>query len=255
LYNSIQDTLIIGKKVIYLPSCHSTNDIAAEIVRAGLFTEGTVVITDNQLSGRGQRGTTWVANPGENLTFSIILSPVFLQIDNQFLISQAIALAVKGYLENYISGVQIKWPNDVLVNGRKICGVLIENSIQGAKINTSVAGIGLNINQLSFENDFATSLSREAGIPFVLSDEFVRFCGYLDAFYIQIRSGSKSGEIRAKYMQGLYGYSSDVKFSYKDRILSGRVIEVNEQGQLSVRLSTGEELTRLGLKEITWLKN
>ncbi|WP_439556658.1 biotin--[acetyl-CoA-carboxylase] ligase [Dyadobacter sp.] len=255
MYNSIQDTLIIGKKVIYLPSCHSTNDIAAEIVHAGLFTEGTVVITDHQLSGRGQRGTNWVANPGENLTLSVVLTPTFLPIQDQFLISQTIALGIKAYLEKYISGVEIKWPNDILVNRKKICGILIENTIQGSKLNTSIVGIGLNINQIYLENDLATSLSGETGSELTLGDEFAALIRCLDAAYLQLRSGNRIAEIRSAYMNSLYGYAEEVKFSYKDRVYTGTVIRVNELGLLSVRLSNGDELTDLGIKEISWIRN
>ncbi|KQS33667.1 biotin--[acetyl-CoA-carboxylase] ligase [Dyadobacter sp. Leaf189] len=255
MYNSIQDTLIIGKKVIYLPSCHSTNDIAAEIVHAGLFTEGTVVITDHQLSGRGQRGTSWFANPGQNLTFSIVLTPAFLPIQNQFLISQTVALGIKAYLEKYISGVQIKWPNDILVGGKKICGILIENAIQGSKLNTSIVGIGLNINQMNFENDLATSLFIETGGELSLGDEFAALMRCLDAAYLQLRGGNRFTEIRRAYMGSLYGYAQEVKFSYKDRVYTGTVTGVDELGQLSVRLSNGEELTDLGIKEISWIRS
>ncbi|WP_229254625.1 biotin--[acetyl-CoA-carboxylase] ligase [Dyadobacter linearis] len=241
--------------MIYLPTCHSTNDIAAEIVHAGLFSEGTIVITDDQLSGRGQRGTKWVANPGENLTFSIILAPQFLEIDNQFLISQTIALGIRSYVASYLAETQVKWPNDIQVNGKKICGILIENSIQGANLKSSIVGIGLNVNQLSFENSFATSLSTETEEAFVLSDEFQKLARHIDAYYLRLRSRKQDKELRDEYLNNLYGYSNDVKFSYQERIYSGRVSAVSKQGKLSVRLSTGEEIADLGLKEIVWIKS
>ncbi|WP_031525661.1 biotin--[acetyl-CoA-carboxylase] ligase [Dyadobacter crusticola] len=255
MYNSIQDTLIIGKKVIYLPSCHSTNDIAAEIVHAGLFTEGTVVITGHQLSGRGQRGTSWVSNPGENLTLSIVLTPAFLSVQNQFLISQTVALGIRAYLERYVSGVQIKWPNDILVKERKICGILIENAIQGSRLNTSIVGIGLNINQMSFNSELASSLFIETGNVFALADEFALLMHSLDAAYLQLRSGHRYDEIRQAYMDSLYGHLQEVKFSYEGNVYTGTVTGVNELGQLSARLSNGDMLTNLGLKEISWIRS
>jgi BirA family biotin operon repressor/biotin-[acetyl-CoA-carboxylase] ligase len=255
LYNSIQDTLIIGKKVIYLPTCHSTNDIAAEIVHAGLFAEGTVVITDNQVQGRGQRGTTWRANAGENLTFSVILTPQFIPVSEQFLISQMTALAMRAYVSEYVRDVKIKWPNDVLANGHKISGVLIENSIQGTKITGSIIGIGLNINQLRFDNDYATSLSKETNVAYVLTDEFQQLIKYLDSFYNRLRSFTQWQSLRVDYLKHLYGYQNEVRFLYKDEIATGYVTNVTPQGKLCVKLSTEAQVLEFALKEIQWVKD
>ncbi|NIJ52009.1 biotin--[acetyl-CoA-carboxylase] ligase [Dyadobacter arcticus] len=255
MYNSIQDTLIIGKKVIYLPSCHSTNDIAAEIVHAGLFTEGTVVITDNQLKGRGQRGTTWVANPGENLTFSIILTPEFLPVSDQFLISQITALAIRSYVHNYIENVRVKWPNDILANKKKICGILIENGIQGMKLKSSVIGIGLNVNQLDFKEDRATSLSLETGVPFALPDEFQKLLGFLDKYYVRLRQKSFNQAIRAEYLSQLHGYGKELEFIYENKARRGTIAYVSSEGLLGLNLSDQDEVLELGLKQIQWLIN
>lgn len=254
MYNSTQDTLIIGKKVIYLPTCHSTNDIAAEIVHAGLFTEGTVVITDNQVRGRGQRGTSWSANAGENLTFSVVLTPDFLPITDQFLISQITALAVRDYLGSYVENTQVKWPNDIYMNGSKSCGVLIENSIQGTRLSSSILGIGVNINQQDFENSHATSLSRETGRRFVLVEEFPKLMKYIDAYYLRLRSGNQTDAIRKEYLNHLYGYNREVKFIFNGLPVNGTVTNVTPQGKLCVKLATEENVLEFGLKEIEWAK-
>jgi BirA family transcriptional regulator, biotin operon repressor / biotin---[acetyl-CoA-carboxylase] ligase len=254
LYNSTQDTLIIGKKVIYLPTCHSTNDIAAEIVHAGLFEEGTVVITDNQIKGRGQRGTTWRANAGENLTFSVILTPSFLPIADQFLISQITALAIRGYLGSYVEETKIKWPNDIYMNNRKSCGVLIENSLQGSRLTTSIVGIGLNINQMDFGEGHLTSLSKETGRQYQLSEEFHKLLKFIDAFYVRLRSTNQSQQIRDEYLGHLYGFNRNVKFQYQGRVTEGTVTNVTQQGKLRVRLVTEPEELEFGLKEIEWVK-
>lgn len=254
MYNSTPDTLIIGKKVIYLPTCHSTNDIAAEIVHAGLFEEGTIVITDNQVKGRGQRGTVWNANAGENLTFSVILKPTFLPIQEQFLISQVTALAIRAYLGSYVPETKVKWPNDIYMNGRKSCGVLIENSLQGTRYATSIVGIGVNINQSEFDNAYATSLRRETGRVFTLGEEFHQLMKYLDAYYIRLRSGNQFEAIRSEYLGHLYGYQQDVKFLYNGHITTGSVTHVTPLGRLRVRLATEPEELEFGLKEIEWVK-
>jgi BirA family biotin operon repressor/biotin-[acetyl-CoA-carboxylase] ligase len=255
LYNSTQDTLIIGKKVIYLPTCHSTNDIAAEIVHAGLFAEGTVVITDNQIQGRGQRGTTWQANAGENLTFSLILTPDFVPVAEQFLIGQMTALAIRAYVQEYVTDAKIKWPNDIYANGKKICGVLIENSIQGTKMTSSVVGIGVNINQLTFPNEHVTSLSKENDTAYVLTDEFPRLLRYLDSFYNKLRSLSQWQSIRTDYLKHLYGYLDEVLFNYQGETVAGYVTNVTNQGKICIKLATEPEILEFGLKEIEWVKS
>lgn len=255
MYNSTQDTLIIGKKVIYLPTCHSTNDIAAEIVHAGLFEEGTVVITDNQVKGRGQRGTVWSANAGENLTFSVILTPGFLSIQEQFLISQVTALAIRAYLGSYVADTKVKWPNDIYMNSRKSCGVLIENSLQGNRFSTSIVGIGVNINQSVFGNSYATSLSKETGHRYTLAEEFHKLLKLLDAYYVRLRSGNQSDAIRAEYLGYLHGYQQDVKFLHRGSITNGSVTNVTKLGKLRVRLANEPEELEFGLKEIEWVRD
>lgn len=255
MYNSTQDTLIIGKKVIYLPTCHSTNDIAAEIVHAGLFEEGTVVITDNQVKGRGQRGTVWNATAGQNLTFSVVLTPGFLPVQEQFLISQITALAVRAYLGSYVPDTKVKWPNDIYMNNRKSCGVLIENALQGNRIATSIVGIGVNINQSVFENDHATSLARETGQTFALTEEFHKLLKFLDVWYVRLRAGSQNEAIRHEYLSYLYGYQQDVKFLHKGSITTGSVTNVTKLGKLRVRLASEPEEMEFDLKEIEWVRN
>lgn len=255
MYNSTQDTLIIGKKVIYLPTCHSTNDIAAEIVHAGLFEEGTVVITDNQVKGRGQRGTVWKANAGENLTFSVVLTPGFLPIQEQFLISQITALAVRAYLGSYVPDTKVKWPNDIYMNNRKAVGVLIENSLQGTRFATSILGIGVNINQMAFVNDHVTSLRRETGHAYSLADEFHKVLKFLDAWYVRLRSGAQNEAIRNEYLSHLYGYQQDVRFIHKGEITNGSVTNVTKQGKLRVKLASEPEELEFDLKEIEWVKD
>ncbi|MCF0060850.1 biotin--[acetyl-CoA-carboxylase] ligase [Dyadobacter chenwenxiniae] len=253
MYNSIQDTLIIGKKVIYLPTCHSTNDIAAEIVHAGLFDEGTIVITDNQVKGRGQRGTEWVANPGQNLTFSVILTPVFLPVADQFLLSQIVALAIRAYVNKYVPDVKVKWPNDIHANGKKVCGVLIENAIQGSKISTSIIGIGINVNQQSFTNAQATSIGKETGEQYTLGEEFHKVLRCLDMFYADLKLKISHDRIRTDYLSNLYGYNQSITFRHQNRILTGTVDKVTQQGKLIMQLLSETGTIEVGLKEIEWL--
>jgi BirA family biotin operon repressor/biotin-[acetyl-CoA-carboxylase] ligase len=253
LYNSIHNTLIIGKKIIYLPSCHSTNDIAAELVQKNLAEEGTVVITDNQVGGRGQRGTTWYSEPGQNLTFSFILKPVFLPIDQQFLISQTVALAIFDFLSLYTDQVKIKWPNDIYIAGKKVSGTLIENSIQGSAIASSVVGIGINMNQTLFESNRTTSLAAILGREVPLETGFQQFVACLDRRYVNLKSMQQNELIQSDYLRQLYGYQQPVTFNYQNEKIMGAVTGVADNGRILIRFEGKQDVKEFGLKEIEWV--
>ena len=112
-----------------------------------------------QTQGRGQRGNTWKASKGENLTFSILLKPSFILAQDQFIISAIVTLGIHKYLQNKGIESRIKWPNDIYAADRKICGILIENGISGNLLSTSICGIGLNINQREFPKDLPNPTS------------------------------------------------------------------------------------------------
>ena len=151
-------------KTIWLDSIDSTNTEALR--NLAQYPDGTVLAAREQTAGRGQRGNTWFSEPGKNLTFSIILKwePGRMQAADahwlNYVISEAIAVFLQG------SGVEasIKWPNDIYVGSRKICGILIENLLDGPCVKASVIGVGLNINQQDFPQlANATSLACSTG--------------------------------------------------------------------------------------------
>ena len=251
MYNSIHETLIVGKKVIYLPSCHSTNDIAAELVHNGLGEEGTVVITDEQTKGRGQRGTGWVSPVGENLTFSFIISPKFISISDQFLISQTFALAVNAFLLSKKLDSKIKWPNDVMIGTRKVCGMLVENSIQGSGISSSVVGIGLNINKVS-GGIRATSVGEILGQKLSLQDEFKGLVSFLDAYYLRLRAGNYEA-IRSEYLSNLLGINQKRTYRFSFGTASATIVGIGPHGKLLVSVEGETNILELDIKELEWI--
>lgn len=128
---------------------------------------GTVVMAREQTAGRGQRGNSWEAEPGANITLSLLLRPAGLHPSRQFIISQAVSLAIVWMLDAFVGEprVSIKWPNDIYVGDRKICGILIENSITGSGINHCIVGIGLNVNQMQFVSDAPNPVSLRQLMP------------------------------------------------------------------------------------------
>lgn len=140
--------------VIRLDSVDSTSSYMARSLADA--PERTVVTTREQSAGRGQRGNTWESAPGLNVTMSLMLRPAGLPARRQFVISQAVALAVVGTIDPLLPAgmtASVKWPNDIYVGDRKIAGILIENSLSGPCIRWSVCGIGLNVNQPAWHSD------------------------------------------------------------------------------------------------------
>lgn len=119
----------------------------------------TVVTAEYQTAGRGQGVHTWESNRSENLLFSVLTHPVMVPVRSQFLLSEAGALALKEVLDGYTDGITLKWPNDIYWNDRKLSGTLIETSIGGGRIKNCVFGIGLNVNQKTFESDAPNPVS------------------------------------------------------------------------------------------------
>ena len=134
--------------IIWLESVDSTNDEAKRHISD--IDNLSVLSALEQTAGRGQRGNSWTSAPGENLMFSIVLKSPALMAEDHFALNEITALSVADFLSTYGIKAEIKWPNDIYVGDRKICGILIENSFRGNAISSSIIGIGLNINQRNF---------------------------------------------------------------------------------------------------------
>jgi BirA family biotin operon repressor/biotin-[acetyl-CoA-carboxylase] ligase len=251
VYDSCPETLFIGKKILYLPSCHSTNDIAAALEEREAVAEGVVVITDNQTLGRGQRGNQWLSEPGKNLTFSILLKPTFVSIQDQFIISQVVALGISSVLRRYLLSVVIKWPNDIYSGNKKLSGVLIENALQGGRIVKSVIGIGVNINQLSFSHERISSLGLLTDKNYLLQDLLYEFLASIEQFYIQCRKGGYD-KLRLEYLKGLLGYNENRLFLDHSGFFRGMVTDVKSNGQIEITCPDGN-VNLYGMKELQWV--
>lgn len=146
-------------RVIVVDSVDSTNSYIKQLTDAA---HATVVACREQTAGRGQRGNHWEAEPGKNLTFSLLIRPTGISAANQFSISRAVALGIVDVVKRHLgpdSDVAVKWPNDIYVGDRKICGILIENSLTGSVIVRSIIGVGLNVNQTEFRSDAPNPIS------------------------------------------------------------------------------------------------
>lgn len=137
-------------KYKWIEEAESTNSLLKSAM--GNIEPMTMLLARSQTAGRGQRGNSWEAEPGKNLTLSFYFNPKTVKPAEQFVVSEAVALAVVDFLR--LKGIEamIKWPNDIYTGNRKICGILIENAVMGDKLAWSIAGVGLNVNQTEFRS-------------------------------------------------------------------------------------------------------
>ncbi|WP_232065239.1 biotin--[acetyl-CoA-carboxylase] ligase [Rhodocytophaga rosea] len=244
------NTLFIGRKIIYLPSCHSTNDIAASLLKDKNVIEGTTVITDQQTAGRGQRGNTWEAEPGKNLTFSIVLKPSFLQASQQFSLNMVISLACLQFLSEYISeGIQIKWPNDLYYYDKKIGGILIESTIKNTMLDNIIAGIGLNINQEHFAEPRAISMTLINKQTYDLERLLTNLLTKIEHNYFKLKTGHLY-YIQNNYLKNLYGYHKNRLFR-TNIVFEGQIIGIDEIGRLGIE--TGGVVRYFFFKEVEFI--
>ncbi|WP_026994261.1 biotin--[acetyl-CoA-carboxylase] ligase [Flectobacillus major] len=253
MYKIQPNTLFTGKIIKYLPTCHSTNDIAAEMIQSQDVFEGTIVITDHQTAGRGQRGNTWEASSAQNLTLSIILKPSFLKASEQFKLNVAISLGVYDFLSEFIDeGLKIKWSNDIYHENKKLGGILIENTLQGYQIGYSVVGIGLNINQLQFTVPTASSLRKvtESPIPYDLDAVLGKLLEQIEKYYLQIKQGYYE-TLKIKYLHVLFRYQEWHYFRKDGQLFSGQIIGIDETGRLAIE---SEDMVHyFGFKEVEFV--
>ena len=231
----------------------STNDYARYITRQSVVESGTVVRTDRQTAGRGQLGAVWESAPGENLTLTIILHPDWLRAEAQAGLSQAVALAVAATIREVTPELTpcIKWPNDLLVRGKKVAGILIENTISGQVITQSLIGIGVNINQ----SNFSEALSNAASLSSLLGsrvdiDTFqsVLF-SFVEQYYERLRAEGPEG-IRMDYLHNLFGTGAWKLYHRMPEEVPfwGCITRVDEEGRLCMETAEGPQ--KFTLKEI-----
>ena len=249
------NTLFVGKVVLHFPELASTNQYAVEQLAKTKPSEGTVVTTDYQSAGRGQIGSSWQAEPGQNIHLSVLFYPHWLAARRQFSFSQAMALAVADTISLCTNQqAQVKWPNDVYMGDRKLAGILIQNSLQGGHMQWSVVGIGINVNQRNFSSDLRnpSSLSLVTGESFALADVQQSLYAHLEQRYLQLKRGDV--QLQADYLKQLYRINekADYRDVVSDTLFKGQIEGVSDQGKLLIRDEDGT-LRSFGLKEVHFL--
>jgi len=252
--NKTINTLFVGKVLHQFDALPSTNQYAQDLLTKTKPAEGTIILTPKQFAGKGQLNNKWESEPGKNLTFSLIIYPSFLNVRKQFLLNQMVSLSVYETLKAFLNtGLSIKWPNDIYVLNKKIAGILIQNSIKGSTMQSSVIGIGLNINQQVFLSKAPnpTSLAIETGQEAQLEEILHFFCKKLEINYLKLKAGEYSS-IQTQYQKNLFRCGISHSFKKPDgSIFTGRILGVNEFGKLVIESTQGKET--FNFKEISYI--
>jgi BirA family biotin operon repressor/biotin-[acetyl-CoA-carboxylase] ligase len=236
-----------------LDAVSSTNTYATTLLKNQNVPEGLVIQAFHQSAGRGQMGTNWHSLPGESLTFSVILMPTFLKADKQFYLNMAVSLGVFEYLTSKgVSDGLIKWPNDIIVQRKKLAGILIENSIKGKYLQNSVIGIGLNVNtDASQLPAFATSLFAETGRLFNIDAEIIEMAQCLDKYYQFLRL-EKFERLKEDYMMQLLGHHHTITVVKNGTTHEVKLLDVEESGKVLME-EPGKGRWVAGFKEFEWV--
>ena len=240
-------TRLIGQRVLYYPSVDSTMEVARQQARQGAV-EGTVIVAGEQTGGRGRLKRAWLT-PAGNIALSIILYPDILFLPSLIMLA---SLAVAHSIELATSlKPQIKWPNDVLINDKKVCGILIENDMQGNTVNYSITGIGINTNLRLADfpeiQPTATSLSDELGREVSRLNVIRHLLGEIERYYLALSAGEP---IYEEWRDRLVTVGKKVRVMAGETTCEGTAESVNRDGSLLLRGSNGN-LIRIVAGDVT----
>jgi BirA family transcriptional regulator, biotin operon repressor / biotin---[acetyl-CoA-carboxylase] ligase len=240
--------------IVKIAETKSTNSLAIQMLSKSRPEEGTVIITDYQSQGKGTEHNTWESEKDKNLTFSLILYPNFAA-DQQFILNKAISLGIYDFLSAELpeQKVSIKWPNDIYINDKKACGILIQNSVIGNSLDYVVVGIGLNVNQTSFVSDAPNPVSMKimTAMDYSLDDILQKLLRSVFNRYAQITPDTNRN-IENDYHKALYRLMKWHKYFIKGSQVIAKITGTNEYGQLLLETETDNILV-CDLKEVKFV--
>lgn len=247
--------MIPPPEFIVLQETDSTNQYAHELLNQNEnIQHGTAIMSLYQTAGKGQKNNHWESERGANLLVSVILKTDFLDASSLNLLNQAVAISVCDFLQAWCGVVfKVKWPNDIMYGEHKIAGILIENTIRGKMCSSSIIGVGINLNQMTFRDYLpkATSVKRinNAGVDSIESFGMGWRQKLLD--HLEILKNEGGREIADAYQQILFGLHETRWFASDGQSFQGQITGVDQNGLLNLSTESGE--VKFGLKEIKYL--
>lgn len=239
---------LFGKEIIHLSEIDSTNNFAAKLLSENLCQNGSVIMADVQTQGKGQRGNIWLSESGKNLLSSFIFKSDNLSVDRQATLTWATSLSLIETLRKFNIEAQVKWPNDIVVAGKKIAGILIENQLQGSKINCSIIGIGVNLNQTSFENLNATSLLLETKKTVEPKSFLTSLAQEMNLLF---QFDNNSDLLKKEYENNLFQMNELKRYIDENGEFYGKIIGTSDEGKLIIEKSN--KIETYGMKEVVFL--
>jgi BirA family transcriptional regulator, biotin operon repressor / biotin---[acetyl-CoA-carboxylase] ligase len=229
-----------NQNFIFLTEVESTNNYANHLVLSKAAEHGTVVLAQHQKMGKGQQGNSWESEFGKNLLMSIILFPDFLPSAKQFYLSKIASLALANFVKSEKAEVSIKWPNDIYVGNSKLAGILIENSIKANHLDSSIIGVGLNLNQERFVSDAPNpvSLKQITGKDYKIEEVALKIWELLSFWFENLQSRSFS-EIDLIYFNQLYRGNEWAMFAKQGIQFEARIKGIGDFGQLILEDRSG----------------
>ncbi|MFD1096678.1 biotin--[acetyl-CoA-carboxylase] ligase [Salegentibacter chungangensis] len=238
-------------RIIKVNAINSTNEFARNLYRGNSKFEPSCVVAKEQTKGKGQRGARWVSNAGENLTFSILYPKLNIGINQQFLLSATVSVCILKVLIKYnIPKLKVKWPNDIMSGRFKISGILIENILKNDKIEASVIGVGLNVNQETFEGlPQAASLKLVTGRSFKLNQLLQDILAEIE-LKLSTLSEERQTEVLEEYATNMFRRNKVSTFQLPDgRYFTGIIRGVTTTGRLNMEIEDSVFKT-FDLKEV-----
>lgn len=241
--------------IIKLNAIDSTNLYLRQLNTEKTVSDFTVVVAKHQTKGRGQMGTTWTSENAKNLMFSVFKEFTDLDVKSHFYLSMAVSLAVFKALSSFkIGKLKIKWPNDILSEEQKVCGILIENVIKGSVIQSSIIGIGVNVNQTEFyELPNATSMQQVTGTSFNLDHVLQEVLQFLK-HYLSLVEAKSYSLLKTEYEHNLFRRHAVSSFKEKSgNVFTGSILGVTKSGFLEVKEDATSAIKCFELKEVQLL--
>jgi BirA family biotin operon repressor/biotin-[acetyl-CoA-carboxylase] ligase len=234
-------TVFTGRHVTILETVDSTNSYLSSLLSQEQVPEGSVILARKQTGGRGQSEERWLSEPGKNLLLSFAFYPVDVSIQNLFILSKVFSLGVYDFVKKILKlEARIKWPNDIYIGDKKLCGMLIENAIRNPHLNHTILGIGLNVNQLNFPAQLPNpvSLRMILGKELDLDDCFCSLCNALENRYLQLNAGLYD-DIHDDYVTALYRLGEMHSFENNNKIFKAKITAVTNDGKILLRHDSG----------------